>query len=231
MKLEFLKVIYGWLKKQSPEVVRLVCIILILWVFGHYTASGVRSVISSSKTIEKQDKQDREQYVVDITPHVNRLVQNILNIDPNADNVVLLNYHNTLLSSNGLSYKYLTAICEQFQGRDSKPCIHEWKELDYLNYGEEIQKINAQKYMILEDDDAGLRDFPKFVWVMHNSGIKTACFYPIIGVKGPVGMLVIGYRGVQTPIDLEYFRRVIYPTIQPLASFLDYDNRYCKNKK
>lgn len=231
MKLEFLKVIYGWLKKQSPEVVRLVCIILILWVFGHYTASGVRSVISSSKTIEKQDKQDREQYVVYITPHVNRLVQNILNVDPNADNVVLLNYHNTLLSSNGLSYRYLTAICEQFQGRDSKPCIHEWKELDYLNYGEEIQKINAQKYMILEDDDAGLRDFPKFVWVMHNSGIKTACFYPIIGVKGPVGMLVIGYRGIQTPIDLEYFRRVIYPTIQPLASFLDYDNRYCKNKK
>ena len=85
--------------------------------------------------------------------------------------------------------------------------------------------------MILEDDDAGLRDFPKFVWVMHNSGIKIACFYPIIGVKGPVGMLVIGYRGIQTPIDLEYFRRVIYPTIQPLASFLDYDNRYCKNKK
>ena len=231
MKLEFLKVIYDWLKKQSPEVVRLVCIILILWVFGHYTASGVRSVISSSKTIEKQDKQDREQYVVYITPHVNRLVQNILNVDPNADNVVLLNYHNTLLSSNGLSYRYLTAICEQFQGRDSKPCIHEWKELDYLNYGEEIQKINAQKYMILEDDDAGLRDFPKFVWVMHNSGIKIACFYPIIGVKGPVGMLVIGYRGIQTPIDLEYFRRVIYPTIQPLASFLDYDNRYCKNKK
>ena len=231
MKLEFLKVIYDWLKKQSPEVVRLVCIILILWVFGHYTASGVRSVISSSKTIEKQDKQDREQYVVDITPQVNRLVQNILNVDPNADNVVLLNYHNTLLSSNGLSYRYLTAICEQFQGRDSKPCIHEWKELDYLNYGEEIQKINAQKYMILEDDDAGLRDFPKFVWVMHNSGIKIACFYPIIGVKGPVGMLVIGYRGIQTPIDLEYFRRVIYPTIQPLASFLDYDNRYCKNKK
>ena len=231
MKLEFLKVIYDWLKKQSPEVVRLVCIILILWVFGHYTASGVRSVISSSKTIEKQDKQDREQYVVDITPQVNRLVQNILNVDPNADNVVLLNYHNTLLSSNGLSYRYLTAIREQFQGRDSKPCIHEWKELDYLNYGEEIQKINAQKYMILEDDDAGLRDFPKFVWVMHNSGIKIACFYPIIGVKGPVGMLVIGYRGIQTPIDLEYFRRVIYPTIQPLASFLDYDNRYCKNKK
>ncbi len=231
MNLEFLNTIYGWLKKQSPEVIRFICIILILWIFGHYTASGVKSVISNSKTVEKQDKQNREQYVVEITPQVNRLIQNILNVDPDASNVVLLNYHNTLLSSNGLSYRYLTAICEQFQGRESKPCIHEWKELDYINYGEEIQKINAQKYMMLDDDDEGLRNFPKFVWVMHNSGISRAYFYPIIGVKGTVGMLVIGYKDKSILNDADYFRKVIYPTIQPLASLLDYDNRYCKNKE
>ena len=67
--------------------------------------------------------------------------------------------------------------------------------------------------MMLEDDDSSLRSFPKFVWVMHNSGIKTACFYPILGSKEPVGMLVIGYRNSATQPDLEYFRRVIYPTI------------------
>lgn len=74
MKLEFLNAIYGWLKKQSPEVVRFICIILMLWIFGHYTASGVKSVISNNKTVEKQDKQNREQYVVEITPQVNRLI-------------------------------------------------------------------------------------------------------------------------------------------------------------
>lgn len=231
MKLEILNVIYGWLKKQSPEVIRFICIILIMWIFGHYTASGVKSVISNSKNIEKQDKHYREQYVVDIAPHVNKLIQNVLNIDSNADNVILLNYHNTLLSSNGLSYKYLTGICEQFQGQDSKPCMKDWKELDYINYGEEIQKINAQRYMMLQDNDESLRNFPKFTWVMHNSGIKIACFYPIIGAKEPVGMLVIGYRDNATQIDMEYFRKVIYPTIQPLASLLDYDNKYCKKMK
>ena len=66
---------------------------------------------------------------------------------------------------------------------------------------------------------------------MHNSGIKTAYFYPIIGAKEPVGMLVIGYRDNATQIDMEYFRKVIYPTIQPLASLLDYDNKYCKKMK
>ena len=231
MKLEFLNVIYGWLKKQSPEVIRFICIILILWIFGHYTASGVKSVISNNKNIEKQDKYDREQYVVEIATHVNKLIYNILNMDPNADNVILLNYHNTLLSSNGLSYKYLTGICEQFQGIDSKPCMQEWKELDYINYGEEIQKINAQKYMMLEDNDESLRNFPKFTWVMHNSGIKVAHFYPIIGAKEPVGMLVIGYRDAATQIDIEYFRKIIYPTIQPLASLLDYDNSIVKRMK
>jgi hypothetical protein len=67
--------------------------------------------------------------------------------------------------------------------------------------------------MMLEDGDEELRNFPKFVWVMHSSEIKTACFYPIIGTKGPVGMLVIGYRQHTDQIDLDYFRRVIYPTI------------------
>lgn len=223
MNLEFLNAIYSWLKKQSPEVVRLVCIALLLWIFGNYTATGVKRVLNNSKNTERQDKYEREQYTVDITPEVNRYIQNVLNFDANATNVILLNYHNTLLSTNGLSYKYLTAVCEKFQGEDSRPCMKEWKELDYLNYGEEIQKINASKYIMLEDDDKCMRQFPKFVWVMHNSGIKVACFYPIIGVHEPVGMLIIGYHDKVTDVDLEYIRRLIYPTVQPLASLLDYN--------
>lgn len=223
MNLEFLNAIYSWLKKQSPEVVRLVCIALLLWIFGNYTATGVKRVLNNSKNTERQDKYEREQYTVDITPEVNGYIQNVLNFDANATNVILLNYHNTLLSTNGLSYKYLTAVCEKFQGEDSRPCMKEWKELDYLNYGEEIQKINASKYIMLEDDDKCMRQFPKFVWVMHNSGIKVACFYPIIGVHEPVGMLIIGYHDKVTDVDLEYVRRLIYPTIQPLASLLDYN--------
>jgi len=48
---------------------------------------------------------------------------------------------------------------------------------------------------------------------MHNSGIKVACFYPIIGVHEPVGMLIIGYHDKVTDVDLEYIRRLIYPTV------------------
>ena len=58
---------------------------------------------------------------------------------------------------------------------------------------------------------------------MHNSGIKVACFYPIIGAREPVGMLIIGYHDKVTDVDLEYVRRLIYPTVQPLASLLDYN--------
>ena len=223
MNLEILNAAYSWLKKQSPDVVRLVCIALLLWIFGNYTATGVKRVLNNSRNTERQDKYKREQYTVDITLDVNKYIQNVLNFDTNASNVILLNYHNTLLSTNGLSYKYLTAVCEKFQGEEARPCMKEWKELDYLNYGEEIQKINASKYIMLEDNDKYMRSFPKFVWVMHNSGIKVACFYPIIGMHEPVGMLIIGYRDKVTEVDLEYIRRLIYPTIQPLASLLDYN--------
>lgn len=234
MSLEFLNAIYNWLKKQSPDVVRLVCIALLLWIFGNYTATGVKRVLNNSRNTERQDKCKREQYTVDITPEVNKYIQNVLNFDANATNVILLNYHNTLLSTNGLSYKYLTAVCEKFQGEDSRPCMKEWKELDYLNYGEEIEKINASKYIMLKDSDKFMRSFPKFVWVMHNSGIKAACFYPIIGMHEPVGMLIIGYREEVTEIDLDYIRRLIYPTIQPIASLLDYNahvNKMTQNEE
>ena len=139
---DFVNFIWNWLKKQSPEVVRTICIILFLWILGNYTISGVKDVFNDHVKIEQEEKRQREEYTVEITPYVNNRIKNIINDDDNATNVLLLNYHNTLLSSHGLSYRYLTVICEQFKGLDSKPCAEYWKELEYMNYGEEIYKIH-----------------------------------------------------------------------------------------
>jgi len=143
--------------------------------------------------------------------------------DPNASNVILLNYHNTLLSSHGLSYKYLTAICEQFKGVDSKPCSEYWKELDYMNYGEEIHKITINSYMLISDLDQSRDEFPKFTYLLERSGFKAATFYPLEGVNGTVGMIIVGYTDSTSVVDVDYVREVIAPNIQPLSTLLDYD--------
>jgi len=46
--------------------------------------------------------------------------------DSCMSNIILLNYHNSLISSNGLAYKHLTGISEKFRGLDNQPCIDFW---------------------------------------------------------------------------------------------------------
>ena len=220
---ELLKIIWGWLKKQSPEVLQTIIMILVVWILGNYTISGIKDVFKDQQTMEQRTKQKREQYVVAITPIVNRHINDIISKDVNATNVILLNYHNTLLSSHGLSYRYLTAICEQFKGLQSKPCAEYWKELDYMNYGDEITKINMASCLQLPDLSKARETLPKFTYLLERSGFKSATFYPILGVDGPVGLLIVGYTNKYTDVTIEYIKEVINYNIQPLSTLLDYD--------
>lgn len=221
--LEQIILIWEWLKKLSPEFIRVLCIALVLWIIGNYTISGVKDIFKEHTKSEEVLKKQREQYTVDITPNVNSKIKDIMSKDTLATNVILLNYHNTLLSSHGLSYKYLTSICEQFKGMETKPCSEFWKELDYMNYGEEIHKINNNSYMLIYNNYETQKTFPKFAYLLERSGFKAAAFYPLQGVNGAVGMIVIGYPDEPTKVSVDYVRTVIAPNIQPLSTLLDYD--------
>ena len=52
--------------------------------------------------------------MTEITPKVQSILEDVIEKDESATNVLLLNYHNTLISSHGLPYKYLTGLCESF---------------------------------------------------------------------------------------------------------------------
>lgn len=81
----------------------------------------------------------------------------ILKGDKDASNVLLLNYHNTLNSTHGLSYRYLTALTERRRGYDTKARIKLWADLEYMNYGEEIELI-----MIISS----------YVWIVFNPTLE-----------------------------------------------------------
>lgn len=170
---------------------------------------------------ETKAKQDREQYTIEITPRVHSILEDILTQDEKATNVLLLNYHNTLTSSHGLSYRYLTGLCESFQ--ESNPCIDYWKELDYMNYGEEIQKITIRRCLLMHNVQMFREEYPKFTYLLERSNASSAVFYPIIGVDGSVGMLVVLYKQELSELTLDDIRKAIAPNIQPLAVLLDYN--------
>lgn len=223
MILEILKECWNWIKNLHPEVVRVICFILIVLLIMNYTSSGIKDIFSDQLKSENVEKQKREAYTIEITPTVNKHIRDIISKDSNASNVILLNYHNTLLSSHGLSYRYLTAICEQFKGINSKPCSEYWKELEYMNYGEEVHKISTASCVIFSNLSEMRESFPKFTYILERSGFKSAVAYPIEGVDGAVGMLIVGYEGEMTPVTTDYIRKVIAPNIQPLSTLLDYN--------
>lgn len=220
MDFNFLKTIWKYLDKLSPDLLRLLVFFLIFYIFICKNTNSVENAFEQKTNSELKLKQDREQYVVEITPKINDILQNIAYDDENATNVILLNYHNTLVSSHGLAYKYLTGLCEQFK---EKPCIDYWKELDYMNYGEEIHRIIICRYLLMQDIVEYRAEYPKLTYLLERSGAKSAVFYPVIGVEGSVGMLIIIYNKKVTEVSLDHMRNIISPNIQPLAVLLDYD--------
>ena len=223
MSINTLKTIWDWLSKLSPDFLRLIIIILVLFVFVNYNVDGIRKLFVQQINTEEQLKQDRERYTVEITPKISKLIYDIRSDDKNVSNVILLNYHNTLVSSHGLAYTYLTGLYEDFQGDDTKPCINDWKELDYMNYGEEIQKITTARFLLMKDVQEYRNTYPKFSYLLDKENKKSAAFCPIMGVDGSVGMIVVLYNDSITQNSIDNLKRKIVPVLQPLAVLLDYD--------
>lgn len=95
-----------------------------------------------------------------ITPIINSDMEYILDHDEEASNVLLLNYHNTVTSTHGLSYRYLTSLTEKRRGIETSSCIRIWKELEYINYAEELERINSNKFLKVDSLAQYERTFP-----------------------------------------------------------------------
>ena len=221
MNLSNLKIIWEWLTKLSPDFLRFFVIFLMGIILFQCNKDGIADMFRQEIQRETKAKQDREQYTIEITPRVHDILEDILTQDEKATNVLLLNYHNTLTSSHGLSYRYLTGLCESFQ--ESSPCIDYWKELDYMNYGEEIQKITMRRCLLMHNVQMFREEYPKFTYLLERSNAASAVFYPIIGVDGSLGMLVVLYKQELSELTLDNIRKAIAPNIQPLAVLLDYN--------
>lgn len=223
MSLKFLKTIWEWLTKLSPDFLRFLVIVLILFIFVNYNIDGIKHIFNQHFKTEARLKQDMEEYTVEITPKISKLIYDIRSGDSKISNIILLNYHNTLVSSHGLAYKYLTGLYEDFQGDDTRPCINDWKELDYMNYGEEISKITAARFLIMQNIENYRNTYPKFVYLLEKENKKSAVFCPIIGVDSSVGMIVVLYNDIITQESIDNLKVKMGPVLQPLAVMLDYN--------
>ena len=223
MQLGKIKQLYDIINGINPAVKTVIILLLAGIIAGSTVRFHTTSILEDYTQQAAADKKIAEQYTQIISPMVNEYIQEILLKDTDASNVILLNYHNTLTSSNGLSYRYLTAITEKKRGIDSKNCLRVWKELEFINYEEEFAKINNNQYLTMDNVDNYISKFPKITELLQMCNAKSAAFYPIEGIGGSIGMIVVLYPK-KKEYYIGYYNEVIAKQIQALSSLLDYDN-------
>lgn len=222
MITEKFEAIYNTINKLGPNTKSIIIILLAIICVIFSTKNLTMQALQEYHSQQVEDKMLAEEYTRVITPYINDYCQRILDLDANATNVILLNYHNTLVSTNGLSYRYLTSIAEKRRGLETKSCLKIWKELDYINYGEELESINRNNYLTIDDIEQIRTVIPNLYELLSLCGAKSAAFYPIRGIDSWVGMIIVLYPEDKV-YPIAYYRNVIMPIIQPLAVLLDYN--------
>lgn len=230
MSLSRLEAIYGWINNLGPNVKTVIIIVLSVIVVETSFRGHTKLILQDYIEQVQQEKYLAEEYAKIISPSINEYIERILVQDKDASNVILLNYHNSLVSTHGLSYRYLTALTEKKRGLDTKSCLRIWKELEYTNYGDEIEKINENKSLRMDSIQQYSTSLPNLVELLQRSNAKSAAFYRLSGVDGPVGMLVVIYP-MKKEYYLGYYQSIIAPSLQPLTTWLDYNSVKDKFKR
>lgn len=222
--LNYLIQFYKWLDRLPCQVKTIIIITLIGVTFLSLMNDDIKNYLDKKYNIEKELLIKQENYLEKAAPQINTLMNDIIIGDSCMSNVLLLNYHNSLISSNGLAYKHLTGISEKFRGLDNYPCIDFWTNLDYVNYIDEIQKINQSDFTIMDQETTSRIRFPNLWYKLKKSDFKYAVLYPIRGTEEAIGLLIVIYKDEMPSIDLKYCHDIIYPSLHKLSILLDYNN-------
>ena len=167
----------------------------------------------------KKDKKESEDYTKSIAPKINTEVNNILNSDTNISNVLIINYHNSTESINGLSYLYMTTLAEAYSDSSIKK---EWREVYYIDYASELDKIHKKTATIINVDCNN--KFPLLSKRLKYCNSKYSVWFTLRGVTSEIGVLVIIYKN-EPPTDMVYYSKNILDGINRLTMLLDYENR------
>lgn len=167
----------------------------------------------------KENKKESEDYTKSIAPKINIEVNNILNSDTNISNVLLINYHNSTESINGLSYLYMTTLAEAYSDSSIKK---EWREVYYIDYASELDKIHKKTATIINVDCNN--KFPLLSKRLKYCNSKYSVWFTLRGVTSEIGVLVIIYKN-EPPTDMVYYSKNILDGINRLTTLLDYENR------
>ena len=221
MKLDWIKYLWELINKIHPETRSLIILILFGWIL--YS----QITVETAKQIEEKHNQEivknkrAEQYSRETAIEINQQVQLIAEIDKDAFDVLLLNYHNNTQSLQGYKYLYLSCLTEAPRSLDTPTLQQQWNKLDYIYYADELAKIHNQSFVKFENVDHMKTSLPKLYRLVLASEAEAVSFFTIEGHDQQIGLIIIFYNAPKK-YDYKYAGNIL-PHIQKLALLLDYE--------
>lgn len=221
MILNYFKQLWEIINKITPETRSVIIIILFGWIlYSQITNETIRQInLRAEEEIICNKK--AEQYSMETAIEINRQVQLISEIDGEAFDVLLLNYHNNTQSLQGYKYLYLSCLTEAPRSLDTYTLKQQWNKIDYVYYADELAKIHSQSFIQFESIDEMGKSLPKIYRLVKASDAKSISFFTIEGHNSQIGLIVLLYNK-QKKYDYKYAKEIL-PCIQRLAILLDYN--------
>ena len=221
MNLNYFKDVWGIVNRIHPETRSVIIILLFGWILYSQITGVTGQQIHDRFEQEIVSNKKAEQYSMETGIEINQQVQLIAEIDKDAFDVLLLNYHNNTQSLQGYKYLYLSCLTEAPRSLDTPTLQKQWNKLDYIYYADELAKLHRQSFVSFSNiDQIGLQ-LPKLYRLVKASDAKAISFFTIEGHDNPIGLIVVFYKQPKI-YDKTYAGRIL-PHIQKLALLLDYE--------
>lgn len=230
--LDFFKKIWDIISNLSSDTKTISIIILLvlttnsIWI--KYSKHTIVESVGKAFHNQKEQTLKEEDYGFKYAPYVAQCIDIIKEKDNDCSNVLLLSYHNTKHSLQSFSYIYLDCIRESVKDQTDDYVGDYWQSLQYINYQEELNKINDVSYLQVNKIEDIKYTFPRLYKKLIQSNAKAVGIYPIEGIRNPIGLIVVIYSTSKVYSN-DYYTKVISPQIQKLSTILDntvneYDN-------
>ena len=221
MNLNWIKYLWGILNKIKPETRNVIIIFLFGWILYSQIIGETGHQIQQKFEQEIIENKKAEQYSKETAVELNRQIQAIAEIDKDAFDVLLLNYHNNTQSLQGYKYLYLSCLTEAPRSLDTPTLQKQWNKLDYIYYADELAKLHRQSFVSFPDIEKMGLQLPKMYRLVKASDAEAISFFTIEGHDNPIGLIVVFYKEPKI-YDKTYAGRIL-PHIQKLALLLDYE--------
>ena len=221
MILNWFKYLWETIDKIHPETRSVIIILLFGWILYSQITTETAKQIEQRHNQEIVNSKKAEQYSMNSAIEINQQVQLIAEIDKDAFDVLLLNYHNNTQSLQGYKYLYLSCLTEAPRSLDTPTLKQQWNKLDYIYYADELAKIHNQSFVKFENIENMADNLPKLYRLVKSSEAKSVSFFTIEGTNSQIGLVILFYK---EPKKYDYkYAGGILPHIQKLALLLDYD--------